>query len=52
MCAKRWALLSLCLLVAPASYGAGETGAAPIGEGQATETTADQVLRPNPGRYC
>ncbi len=44
MCAKRWALLSLCLLVAPASHGAGETGAGAIGEGQATETSADQAL--------
>ena len=43
MCAKRWALLSLCLLVAPASHGTGETGGA-IGEGQATETSADQAL--------
>ena len=44
MCAKRWALLSLCLLVASASHGAGETGAAAIGEGQATATSADQAL--------
>ena len=44
MCTERWALLSLCLLVAPASHSAGETGAVPIGEGQATETSADQAL--------
>jgi hyperosmotically inducible periplasmic protein len=42
MCAKRWALLSLCLLLAPASYAAGESRAA--GEGQATETSADKAL--------
>ena len=44
MCAKRWALFSLCLMVASASHGAGETGAAAIGEGQATATGADQAL--------
>lgn len=42
MCAKRWALLSLCLLLAPASHAAGESRAA--GEGQATETSADKAL--------
>jgi hypothetical protein len=44
MCGKIWALLSLCLLVASASHGTGETGAAAIGEGQATATSADQAL--------
>lgn len=44
MCAKRWALLSLCLLLAPASYAAGETRAAATGAGQGTETTADKAL--------
>lgn len=45
MCAKRWALLSLCLLLAaPASQVAGETKAAARGEGQPTETSADQAL--------
>lgn len=44
MCAKRWALLSLCLLLAPASHVAGETKAAARGEGRATETSADQAL--------
>jgi hyperosmotically inducible protein len=45
MCAKRWALLSLCLLLAaPASQVAGETKAAARGEGRATETSADQAL--------
>jgi hypothetical protein len=33
MYAKRWALLSLRLLVAPASHGAGKVGAAATGEG-------------------
>jgi hyperosmotically inducible periplasmic protein len=42
MCAKRWAFLSLCLLLAPASHAAGESRAA--GEGQATETSADKAL--------
>ncbi|MDQ3775669.1 MAG: BON domain-containing protein [Pseudomonadota bacterium] len=42
MCAKRWVLLSLCLLLAPASHAAGESKAA--GEGQATETSADKAL--------
>lgn len=42
MCAKRWVLLSLCLLLAPASYVARESRAA--GEGQATETSADKAL--------
>jgi len=44
MYAKRWALLSLCLLVAPASHGAGKAGAAATREGQASETSADQAL--------
>ena len=44
MCAKRWALLSLCLLVAPESHGADETGATAIGEDQATATSAEWVL--------
>lgn len=43
MCAKRWALLSLCLL-APASHAAGKTGAATNRQGQGTETSADQAL--------
>jgi hypothetical protein len=44
MYAKRWALLSLCLLVAPASHSAGKAGAAASGEGQATEASSDQAL--------
>jgi hypothetical protein len=44
MYAKRWALLSLCLLVAPASHGAGKGGTAATGEGQATEASSDQAL--------
>ncbi|MDQ3772908.1 MAG: hypothetical protein M3461_00190 [Pseudomonadota bacterium] len=44
MCAKRWALLSLCLLVAPESHGAGETGATAIGEDQVTATSVEQAL--------
>ena len=44
MYAKRWALLSLCLLVAPASHGAGKAGTAATGEGQATEASSDQAL--------
>jgi hypothetical protein len=44
MNAKRWALLSLCLLVTPASHSAGKAGAAATGEGQPTETSADQAL--------
>jgi hyperosmotically inducible periplasmic protein len=43
MCATKWALLSLCLLLTPVSYAAGESGAA-AGEGQATETSADRAL--------
>jgi hypothetical protein len=33
-----------CLLVAPASHGAGKAGAAATGEGQATETSVDRAL--------
>lgn len=44
MNAKRWALLSLCLLVAPASQAAGKAGAAATWEGQASETSSDQAL--------
>jgi len=44
MYAKRWALLSLCLLVAPASHGAGKAGPAATGEGQATEASSGQAL--------
>jgi len=44
MCATRWALLSLCLLLTPVSYAAGESGAKAAGEGQATETSADREL--------
>jgi hypothetical protein len=40
----KWALLSLCLLVAPASHGAGEGGTAATGERQATEASSDQAL--------
>jgi osmotically-inducible protein OsmY len=39
-----WALLSLCLLVTPASHGAGEGGTAATGERQATEASSDQAL--------
>jgi hyperosmotically inducible protein len=44
MNAKRWALLSLCLLVAPASQAAGKAGAAATREGQASETSSDEAL--------
>lgn len=45
MCLKRWVLLSsLCLLIAPASHGAGKAGDATTGEGQATETSVDRAL--------
>ena len=44
MYAERWALLSLCLLMTPASHGAGDAGTAATGERQATEASSDQAL--------
>ena len=40
---KRWALLSLCLLVAPTSHGAGKAGTAATGEGQADQALAARI---------
>ena len=44
MYAKRWALLSLCLLMTAASHGAGDAGTAATGERQATEASSNQAL--------